>query len=97
VKVRVSKHAQGQIERAAQWWDEHRELAPRAFDEDIANAFLLLGAEPLIGALFPSQSARGLRRLHLARIRYHLYYRIRGRTVEVVAFWHTSRGTGPSL
>ena len=97
MKVRVSKRAQDQIERAARWWDEHRDLAPQAFDEDIAKAFLLLGAEPLIGAPFPSQSARGLRRLHLARIRYHLYYRIRRRTVEVVAFWHTSRGTDPSL
>jgi hypothetical protein len=37
-----------------------------------------------------------VRRLHLARIRYHLYYRIRRRTVEVIAFCHTSRGVGPS-
>ncbi|HEX6793352.1 MAG TPA: type II toxin-antitoxin system RelE/ParE family toxin [Casimicrobiaceae bacterium] len=97
MKVRVSKRAQAQIERAAQWWDEHRDLAPQAFDEDIAKAFLLLAAEPLIGAPFPSRRARGLRRLHLARIRYNLYYRIRRRTVEVVAFWHTSRGTFPSI
>ena len=59
MKVRVSKRAQGQIERAAHWWDEHRDLAPQAFDEDIAKAFLLLGAEPLIGAPFPSRSVRG--------------------------------------
>jgi len=97
VKVRVSKRAQGQIERAAQWWDEHRDLAPQAFDEDIAKAFLLLATEPLIGAPFPFPSARGVRRVYLARIRYHLYYRIRRRTVEIIAFWHTSRGTGPSL
>jgi len=95
VKVRVSKRAQARIERAAEWWDQHRNLAPQAFDEDLAKAFLLLGTEPLIGAPFASVSAPGVRRLHLARIRYHLYYRIHRGAVEVVAFWHTSRGTGP--
>lgn len=97
MKVRVSKRAQAQIERAAQWWDQHRDLAPQAFDEDLAKAFLLLGTEPLIGAPFASISASGVRRLHLARIRYHLYYRVGRGAVEVVAFWHTSRGAGPSI
>jgi plasmid stabilization system protein ParE len=97
VNVRVSKRAQAQIERAAEWWDEHRDLAPQAFDEDVAKAILLLTTDPLIGAPVLHTSATGMRRLHLVRIRYHLYYRIRGRTVEVVAFWHTSRGAGPSV
>jgi plasmid stabilization system protein ParE len=97
VNVRVSKRAQAQIERAAEWWDEHRDLAPEAFDEDLAKALLLLSTEPLIGAPVLRTSAAGVRRLHLARIRYHLYYRIRGRTVEVIALWHTSRGAGPFL
>jgi len=97
VNVRVSKRAQAQIDRAAEWWDQHRDLAPDAFDEDLAKAFLLLSAGPLIGAPALSTSEAGVRRLHLARIRYHLYYRIRSRTVEVVAFWHTSRGAGRSL
>jgi len=61
-----------------------------------AKAFLLLGTEPLIGAPIPRRNMHGVRRLHLARIRYHLYYRIRRRTVEVIAFCHTSRGVGPS-
>ena len=97
MKVRVSKRAQAQIERAAEWWDQHRDLAPQAFDEDLAKALLLLGTEPLIGAPFASVSAAGVRRLHLARTRYHLYYRIRRGAVEVIAFWHTSRGTRPSF
>jgi len=97
VKVRVTKRAQAQIDRAAQWWDENRDLAPEAFDEDLAKAFLLLSAEPGIGA--PALHARGVgvRRLHLVRIRYHLYYRVRGSEVEVLAVWHTSRGVGPPL
>ena len=97
MNVRVTKRAQAQIDRAARWWDENRNLAPEAFDADLAEAFLILGAEPGIGARVLRTSARGVRRLHLARIRYHLYYRVRGDQVDVLALWHTSRGRGPAL
>ena len=56
MRVRVTKRAQAQIDRAAVWWDENRELAPEAFDEDLAEAFSLLSVEPGIGA--PVASAR---------------------------------------
>ena len=79
------------------WWDENRDRAPEAFDEDLAEAFLLLSAEPGVGAPVLQTRAQGIRRLHLARIRYHLYYRIRGDQVAVLGLWHTSRGSGPSL
>ena len=39
MKVRVTRRAQSQIERAARWWDTNRDLAPEAFDEDLAEAF----------------------------------------------------------
>ena len=97
MKVRVTKRAQAQIDRAAQWWDENRDLAPEAFDEDLAKAFLLLSTEPGIGASVLHARAHGVRRLHLARIRYHVYYRVRGGEIEVLALWHTSRGAGPRL
>lgn len=97
MNVRVTKRAQAQIDRAAQWWDENRDLAPEAFDEDLAKAFLLLTAEAGVGAPVLTARARGVRHLHLARIRYHLYYRIRGAEIVVLALWHTSRGGGPSL
>ena len=97
MKVRVTKRAHAQIDRAAQWWDENRDLAPKAFEEDLAKAFLLLGAEPGIGAPLLRSGAQGVRRLHLATIRYHIYYRLRGGEIEVLALWHTSRGVGPRL
>ncbi len=95
--VRVTKRAQAQIDQAARWWDENRDRAPEAFDADLAEAFLLLGVEPGVGAPVLRTSARGVRRLHLARLRYHLYYRVRGDQVDVLAIWHTSRGRGPAL
>ena len=97
MKVRVTKRAQAQIDRAAQWWDDNRDLAPEAFDEELAEAFLLLASEPGVGAPMTAARAVGVRRLHLARIRYHLYYRIRGNEVEILALWHTSRRGEPSL
>jgi plasmid stabilization system protein ParE len=39
----------------------------------------------------------GVRRLVLYKIRYYLYYRLSGDTVDVLALWHTSRGEGPAL
>jgi plasmid stabilization system protein ParE len=97
VEVRVTKRAEGQIDRAAQWWDQNRDLAPEAFDEDLAKAFLLLSTQPGVGAPVLNTRAEGVRRLHLARIRYHVYYRIRSGHVEVLALWHASRDGRPSL
>jgi len=37
------------------------------------------------------------RRLLLSRIRYRLYYRAEGEVVEILALWHTSRGTPPPI
>jgi hypothetical protein len=41
--------------------------------------------------------ARGVRRLLLRATRYHVYYRVREETLEVLALWHATRGTGPGL
>lgn len=97
MEVRVTKRAQAHIDRAALWWDENRPLAPEAFDEELAEAFSLLSAEPGIGAPALNVRARGVRRVHLARVLYYLYYRVRGSRVEALALWHTNRGTGPFL
>jgi plasmid stabilization system protein ParE len=97
VEVRVTKRAQLQIDRAAQWWDQNRPLAPKAFDEELAGAFSLLSLEPGIGAPVSNSRTQDVRRLHLARIRYHPYYRVRRGNVEVLSIWHTSRGSGPAI
>jgi len=97
VKVRVTRRAQAHIDRAALWWDQNRPLAPKALDEALAEAFSLLGAEPGIGAHALNVRSEDVRRVHLARVHYYLYYRVRNNQVEVLAFWHTSRGAGPFL
>jgi plasmid stabilization system protein ParE len=97
MKVRVTKRAQAQIDRAATWWDDNRPLAPEAFDEDLSEAFSLLSAQPGIGVPVTNVRTPGVKRLHLARIHYFLYYRVRGEEVQVLRIWHTSRGTDPKL
>ena len=36
-------------------------------------------------------------RVHLSGVHYHLYYRVLPEAIEVLAFWHTSRGSVPSV
>jgi plasmid stabilization system protein ParE len=67
--------------------------------EELEQAFELLAMEPRLGAAARSPKLQGVRRVHLARIRYHLYYRVRDgqESVEVLAFWHSSRGSPPEI
>lgn len=95
--LRVSANAERQIRKAAAWWQRNRRAAPELFRQEIARGFELIRRDPGIAERFLEVDDREVRRLHLPRIRYFLYYEIGdSETVEVLALWHTSRGTGPS-
>lgn len=97
--VKVVRRASRQIEKAAAWWAENRLSAPDAIREDLQVAFDLIARHPNIGAKALNAKLSGVRRIHLSRIRYHLYYRVNDKAgiIEVLAFWHSSRGTEPNL
>lgn len=95
--VRVKPRAQRQIEAAAQWWAENRPAAVGAIRQDLESALALLVDEPGIGTKVELPRAEVVRRLHLGRVRYFVYYRVRGKFLDVVGFWHASRGEGPPL
>ncbi len=95
--LRITARARRQIRQAADWWELNRPLAPGAVKQELGEAFDLLRLEPGIGARAIDTEATGVRRFHLSRIHYFLYYRVSGSTVEVLALWHTSRGGGPKL
>ena len=97
LRLRVTKRADADIERAADWWEQNRPLAPDALREELDRAFSLLVTQPEIGAPALNVRARSVRRLHLSRVHYHVYYRVRGTEVQVLALWHTSRGLGPGI
>jgi plasmid stabilization system protein ParE len=65
--------------------------------KDVEAAVALLVEEPGIGTRVETPRPDIVRRLFLPRVKYFIYYRVRGRMLEVVAFWHSSRGKGPSL
>jgi len=97
-RVKVVRRAARQIEDGAAWWVENRPSAPDAL-RGICGSPRVDRQTPNIGAKALNAKLEGVRRIHLSRIRYHLYYRARfeARTIDVLAFWHTSRGGGPGL
>ena len=97
LQLQVSRDAQTQIEEAAAWWAKNRPLAPGAVRQDLDRILGLLSVEPSIGARARRATLQGVRRVTLSRIRYYVYYRVSGDVLEVLAFWHSSRGREPPL
>jgi plasmid stabilization system protein ParE len=97
--VEVSDLARAQIRAGEEWWRVNRPKAPNAIREEFERASLLISVQPEIGARARNISLAGVRRLHLARVRYYIYYRVvtDPERIEILAFWHESRGSGPSL
>ena len=96
-RLLFSKLGWVQIDRASVWWRQHRDKAPHALDHDVDDAIDLLRSNPHIGTVI--RSRRGtIRALWLERIGYFLYYRILDDgTIEILRFWHASRGSRPKL
>ena len=96
--IRIVRRAARQIAEAGDWWRKNRLAAPEALEEELSRALALIAQQPFIGARARNTKLAGVRRIYLSRIRYYLYYRVKSsEVVEVLAFWHTSRGSGPPL
>ena len=95
--IRLTRRAAAQIDEAARWWALNRPAAPGAVAEELEQIYALLGVQPRAGALARSTRLPGVRRIHLNRIRYDLYYRESADGIVVLAFWHTSRGSAPPI
>ena len=98
-RFHVAPGAEAQIRDAANWWIENRPKAPEAFAEDLERAFEIISSLPGTGEPVSHSRLKGLRRLLMGRVRYCLYYHVdqEGEAVEVLALWHTSRGSTPTL
>ena len=96
--VRIVSSAARAIAEAAEWWVANRPKAPDAFVTELERALQLIAFQPSIGARATNVKLAGVRRVHLARVHYHLYYRVTSEpAIEVLALWHTSRGASPEL
>lgn len=98
-RVDVSDLAKAQILAAARWWRVNRSKAPNAIREELERASSLIAVQPEIGLRARNTKLRGVRCVHLARVRYDVYYRVVAdqERVEVLAFWHASRGRTPPI
>jgi plasmid stabilization system protein ParE len=72
-------------------------MVPELFHAELRRGFELITNHPEVGPPAQDVELAGVRRLHLSRIRYYLYYHPMDDTVEVIGLWHTSRGGPPAL
>jgi plasmid stabilization system protein ParE len=91
--IRVVHRAAREIAEVDVWRQKNRPDAPDAIREEIERAFYLISSQPKVGARAVSAGLQEVRRVHLARIGYHLYYRTTSSAIEVLAVWHSSRGS----
>jgi hypothetical protein len=98
--VVVSALATEQMHAAAEWWRTNRPKAPNALREDLDRALSLLAIQPNVGSRARNAKLQDVRRVHLVRIRYDLYYRLverPSRRLEILALWHANRGSDPPV
>jgi len=97
--IEISDLAKAQIRTAEDWWRLNRPKAPNAIREELERAASIVSLQPEVGTRALNISLSGVRRLHLARVRYYVYYWLLTdpERIEILAFWHESRGSGPPL
>jgi hypothetical protein len=98
--VEVSELADRQMREADLWWRQNRDKAPNAIREELERVGALIAFQPNVGARAVNAKLRGVRRIHIERIHYDLYYRAIGSPpeyLEIVAFWGSRRGSGPPI
>jgi plasmid stabilization system protein ParE len=97
LQVKISRRAAKQIQQAADWWAKNRPAAPGAVAKDVGVLLNLLAEQPSIGSEYKGARAPEIKRVFLSRIGYFIYYRASSDALEVLAFWHARRGSGPSI
>jgi plasmid stabilization system protein ParE len=98
VTLTLSPRAIREAERCARWWHEHRPAAGLLFDEELGRALDQIRAAPNLGGVFRSRrSGREYRRVLMPQTRYHVYFRVEGDQLRVVAVWSAVRGRAPGL
>ena len=96
--VSFTVRAERQAQEANAWWRENRAAVPNAFSEELERVVELVALQPAVGARAVNVRLAGVRRVLMHRVQHYLYYRVieaPHRSLQVVAVWHTSRGTTP--
>jgi plasmid stabilization system protein ParE len=97
LRLRVTRRAVAEIDRADAWWRRHRPAAAGAVRDDLRAALDLLRRQPDIGQRVENARLPDVGRLQLDRVHHHVYFRVDGQELVVLAFWHTMRQQLPRL
>ncbi len=92
LQIKISARAAAQGRKASDWWAENRLAAPDAIGKDFGESVALLAEQPGIGAKYEGSRTPGVRRLFLSRVGFFIYYRAESNCLNILAFWHASRG-----
>ena len=98
--VVFTRRAERHVQEAGSWWKKNRTKAPGALAEELGNALRLVASQPDVGATAVNVRLPSVRRVLVRRVNYYRYYQLvesPARTIQVVAFWHASRGSEPGL
>lgn len=97
--IEMSALAAAHVRAAEAWWRLNRPKAPGAIQAELERASSLIAFQPHIGTRARNSALPGVRRVHLGRIGYHLYYRLVDAPprLEILAFWHVSRDSQPPI
>ena len=97
--VEISHLAAQQIRHLEIWWRLNRTAAPNAVREELQRVLRVVTVTPFIGQRAIDVDLEDVRRIHISRIWYFLYYRVleNPKRIEIVALWSDSRGEGPPV
>ena len=98
--VKFTRRADKHVDREKKWWSENRTAAPDMLVESLEKGLDLISSFPQVGERALNVRLRDIRRVYLHQTGHHLYYRVVGeppKMIQVIAFWHSSRKTGPRL
>jgi plasmid stabilization system protein ParE len=89
--IELTHLAERQLFAARAWWRRNRDKAPGAFDEDMESAFLHISENLSISTAYRHARRPNVRRYLIERIRYYIYFRVAGNSIQVLRIWHASR------
>ena len=93
----IKARARREFERAAEWWAENRPAAPGAVRSDVESVLFILVHHPSLGQKVETGRPVQVRRYLMSKTQHWLYFRVRGKVLEVLSVWATSRESAPRL
>jgi len=99
LRLEIGRRARRQIKELTSWWRVHRTAAPGAVRDELERVFRLILSQPYIGPPALDVALPDVRRIHLSRIGYYLYYRVLEDldVIEVLGLWSDRRDEGPPV